>query len=585
MVLKRNYNKFSTVMLYIRLLKKWGKKEKKNFLFANFLMLLVAGSTAMYPLIIDFAFNSITEKNNKSFYYIPLFVVGITLLKSLSQFYQTIFVGKVANSIIKSIQIALYEKIINFDILLLNEYKSGSLQSRFINDLNILKEAIIRTINNLIRDFFTLIGLIISMFYLDWVLSLCVILIYPLCIRPIIAIGKSTRIISIKLQEKISGASAFLNESFSAIRVIKTFNLENLQKSRAEKKFNQIFNKNIEIVKTRAKIEPTLEVIGGIAISLVLLFAGIRISSGNADIGSFSGFISALLIAVQPARALGTLNTILQEGAASLLRLEDMLKKQNITFPIKKNNSINISKANILFKNVSFSYDKRKVVLKNINCLVREKEDIVIAGENGSGKSTFINMIPRLFDPSKGKILIDGKDTTRFNHKSLRDHIALVSQDVILFDTSIKNNIKIAKEGSTFEDIVNACKYADAHNFIIRLSKGYDTVVGERGLNLSGGQRQKIAIARAILKNPKILILDEAYSSLDKPSEKRINAAIEEIGKNITTFKIVHDIKTIKKAKRIFFFKEGQLTGDGNHETLVKTNGSYKNYFFKVSEM
>ena len=585
MVLKRNYNKFSTVMLYIRLLKKWGKKEKKNFLFANFLLLLVAGSTAMYPLIIDFAFNSITEKNNKSFYYIPLFVVGITLLKSLSQFYQTIFVGKVANSIIKSIQIALYEKIINFDILLLNEYKSGSLQSRFINDLNILKEAIIRTINNLIRDFFTLIGLIISMFYLDWVLSLCVILIYPLCIRPIIAIGKSTRIISIKLQEKISGASAFLNESFSAIRVIKTFNLENLQKSRAEKKFNQIFNKNIEIVKTRAKIEPTLEVIGGIAISLVLLFAGIRISSGNADIGSFSGFISALLIAVQPARALGTLNTILQEGAASLLRLEDMLKKQNITFPIKKNNSINISKANILFKNVSFSYDKRKVVLKNINCLVREKEDIVIAGENGSGKSTFINMIPRLFDPSKGKILIDGKDTTRFNHKSLRDHIALVSQDVILFDTSIKNNIKIAKEGSTFEDIVNACKYADAHNFIIRLSKGYDTVVGERGLNLSGGQRQKIAIARAILKNPKILILDEAYSSLDKPSEKRINAAIEEIGKNITTFKIVHDIKTIKKAKRIFFFKEGQLTGDGNHETLVKTNGSYKNYFFKVSEM
>ena len=585
MVLKRNYNKFSTVMLYIRLLKKWGKKEKKNFLFANFLMLLVAGSTAMYPLIIDFAFNSITEKNNKSFYYIPLFVVGITLLKSLSQFYQTIFVGKVANSIIKSIQIALYEKIINFDILLLNEYKSGSLQSRFINDLNILKEAIIRTINNLIRDFFTLIGLIISMFYLDWVLSLCVILIYPLCIRPIIAIGKSTRIISIKLQEKISGASAFLNESFSAIRVIKTFNLENLQKSRAEKKFNQIFNKNIEIVKTRAKIEPTLEVIGGIAISLVLLFAGIRISSGNADIGSFSGFISALLIAVQPARALGTLNTILQEGAASLLRLEDMLKKQNITFPIKKNNSINISKANILFKNVSFSYDKRKVVLKNINCLVREKEDIVIAGENGSGKSTFINMIPRLFDPSKGKILIDGKDTTRFNHKSLRDHIALVSQDVILFDTSIKNNIKIAKEGSTFEDIVNACKYADAHNFIIRLSKGYDTVVGERGLNLSGGQRQKIAIARAILKNPKILILDEAYSSLDKPSEKRINAAIEEIGKKITTFKIVHDIKTIKKAKRIFFFKEGQLTGDGNHETLVKTNGSYKNYFFKVSEM
>ena len=198
MLLKKKYNKFSTIILYIRLLKKWGRNQKKNFYIANFLMLLVAASTAMYPLIIDFSFNTISDKNEKNLYLLPILIITLTLIKSFSQFYQTLFIGRLANNIIKSIQLALYEKIINFDILLLNEYKTGSLQSRFINDLNILKEAIIRTINNLIRDLLTLIGLILSMFYLDWVLSLCIIIIYPLCIKPIISIGNSTRKISIK---------------------------------------------------------------------------------------------------------------------------------------------------------------------------------------------------------------------------------------------------------------------------------------------------------------------------------------------------------------------------------------------------
>ena len=283
----RNKSNISTLFLYIKLLKKWGVKHKRNFFIANIFMILVACATAMYPLVIDFAFDSIDASSREKIYIIPLFIIGLTITKGISYFFQTVYVGKIANGIIKDIQLNLYDKILNFDALLFNQHKSGSLQSRFINDLNVLKESIIRTLNNLIRDLFTLLGLLASMIYLDWFLTLCVIFIYPLCIRPIIKIGKATRRISFKLQEKVSSASAFLNESFSAIRVIKTFNLENLQKEKANRKFEEIYDSNIKIIKTRAKIEPTLEIIGGLAISVVLVLAGLRILSEDSDFPSY----------------------------------------------------------------------------------------------------------------------------------------------------------------------------------------------------------------------------------------------------------------------------------------------------------
>ncbi len=300
----KKQNRLSTFFLYIKLLKKWGKKQKKSFIIANIFMLVVAISTSLYPLIIDFAFDVISDKNRNHIFLLPVFILGITITKGISHYFQTIYVGTIANGIIKDIQLNLYDKVLNFDVIIFNKQNSGSLQSRFINDLNILKESVVRTLNNLIRDLLTLVGLIISMFYLDWVLTLCVIFVYPLCIKPVIEIGKRTRNISLRLQKRISSASAFLGESFSAIRVIKTYNLEEFQKKKAKQKFEEIFEGNINIIKTRAKIEPTLEIVGGIAISIVLVIAGLRILNNETDFGSFTGFISALLIAVQPARAL-----------------------------------------------------------------------------------------------------------------------------------------------------------------------------------------------------------------------------------------------------------------------------------------
>ncbi len=579
MAFRRKKNSFSTFLLYFDLIIKWGKEQRKNFFIANILMLVVAAMTSLYPIVIDYAFNAINNKNMQDLMFIPLVIIFLTLVKGLTYFYQTVYVGKIANSIIKTIQLNLYEKIVNFDVLLMSEFKTGSLQSRFINDLNILKEAVTRLLNNLVRDFFTLIGLLASMVYLDWLLTLCVIIIYPLCIRPIIFIGKTTRKHSLKLQEKISIAGAFLSESFSSMAVIKSFNLEDLQKKKAEKKFLDIYNKNIEIIKVRSKVEPTLEIIGGLAISSVIVVAGLRINAGHIDIGAFSGFISALLIAVQPARALGTLNTILQEGGASLVRLNEILNKKNIIISPKKSKKINNFKGKMTFRNVFFTYDRKINSLKSINLSINPKEKLVIVGSNGSGKSTFLNLIPRLIDPSKGNIKIDGIDIKSLDIIDLRSMIALVSQDIILFDLTILENLKLANQNATMKEIEKACEIADSHNFIKKLKKGYNTLVGDRGLKLSGGQRQKIAIARAILKKPKILLLDEATSALDNHSEKKIISGLNNFSKDITTITIAHRTATILDAKRILFFLNGKITCSGTHNQLINQNKEYKKQF------
>ena len=580
--MSKKQNRLSTFFLYLKLLKKWGFKQKKKFIIANIFMLIVAIATSMYPLIIDFAFDVISEKNKSYIFLLPVLILGITCIKGLAHYFQTLYVGIIANSIIKDIQSHLYNKVLEFDVTIFNSQNAGSLQSRFINDLNILKESIIRTLNNLIRDVLILLGLIVSMFYLDWVLTICVLLVYPICIRPVIKIGKKTRDISLKLQKKISEASAFLTESFSAIRVIKTYNLESLQKKNAIKKFENIYEGNVKIIKVRAKIEPTLEIIGGLAISIVLVVAGIRILNNNSDLGSFTGFISALLIAVQPARALGTLNTILQEGAASLLRLEGLLKKKSLIDTKESKNILSLVKGKIKFSNVSYFYNYEEYTLKKVNCIINPGEQVVIVGANGSGKSTFINLIPRLMDPVKGNIYIDDKNIKKFQIKSLRDSIALVSQDVILFDTSIMKNISIANPKASEFDIIEASKKADAHNFIIKLKKSYKTITGDRGLNLSGGERQKISIARALIKQPKILLLDEATSALDNKSESTVNKALKSFQKNITTIIVAHRLSTILEAKRIIYFDKGIILADGNHKDLIKNNSDYKQHFYSV---
>ncbi len=354
----RHFSKLKAFDLYYEVWKIWGKNNLGLLIFANILMAVVAASTAAYPLVIDFAYDVLSMKDEDGLVLIPLFILSITLIKGVSYYYQTTIIAKIANRIIKDIQVSLYNKIISLDLLVLSNERPGSLQSRLINDLNIFKEAIIRSLNNLVRDALTLIGLLISMIYLDWVLTLIVLIVYPICFYPVIQIGKFSRSFANSLQEIIGSTSSFLNESFSAFRLIKTFNLENLLSRKAQNNFNKLFNLNLKMIKVRAKLEPILEVIGGIAIAAVIVVAGIRIINNSSDIGAFSGFVSALLIAVQPARALGTLNAVMQEGAASAQRILSFYK---IVPKIKEKRtakSLMIKKGFIRFEKVNFGYNR-----------------------------------------------------------------------------------------------------------------------------------------------------------------------------------------------------------------------------------
>ncbi len=572
----KSFKKDKTLGLYIEIWKIWGHKNKYNLIVANILMVIVAASTAAYPILIDFSFDVLTLKEKEKLKLIPALIIGVTLLKGISYYFQTILVSKIANNIIKDIQGALFEKIIRLDLLTVTKERPGALQSRLINDVNILKESIIRLFNNLVRDFLTLIGLICSMIYLDWVLTLAVLLIYPLCFLPVIELGKKTRKLANSFQETIGTVASFLNENFSGIRLIKAFNLETKQTIKANNNFKNIFDVSYNMVKTRAKLEPILEIVGGIAISAVIVIAGIRIISGSSDVGSFSGFISALLIAVQPARALGTLNAVVQEGAAAANRVLSLyfskIKIKERTIPI----ILNIVKGQIELKNINFSYTKGKKTLHNISLKINEKEKIAIIGPSGSGKSTLVNLIPRLFDPSSGSIKIDNQELKKLGIASLRSKIAVVAQDVMLFNTSILDNIRYGKHSATVSEVKEAAKEADANKFILSLPKGYNTNVGERGLNLSGGERQKIAIARAILRKPNILILDEPTSSLDSQSEKNISKSLDKLSKNCTTITIAHKINTVIKSDRIIVMNKGKIIAEGNHKELMDNSDEYR---------
>ena len=567
----------SVKKVFKRILNDYGKDHLYSFIWVNILMVLVAGTTALYPIVIDYAFKALEEANWDKIILVPILIIILTLLKGLALFKQTVVINSIVQSIIFKIQNKLYESFLNLDLDIISNERIGSLQSRIMHDVNLMKEAMIRSSNNIIRDALTLLGLIISMFWLNWLLALAVILVYPLASFPIVNIGKKSRSLSNVLQEKIGKTSSFLTESFSIARLIKSDQLEKKQNIRANKHFEDLKKVIIRVISTRATLEPVMEIIGGLAISLVILLAGWQIVSGKSTIGEFSGFISALLIAVGPARALGTLNAVLQEGTAAANRVFagiDLKPKV-----MDKDNAISLEnlKGNLRFNNVKYKYsDKGIFALKNINLDIGKGDKVAIVGPSGSGKSTLVNLIPRFFDPSEGNVIINGKDIKDVKLSSLRDKISIVSQDSFMFHGTVKDNIAFGISEPNENDIIKVSKEAGVHDFIQNLSDGYETLIGESGANFSGGERQRIALARAILRNPDILILDEPTSSLDAQTEEKIQITLDEIAKKTTTITIAHRISTIINSDRIIVVDNGQVIADDNHKNLMKNCDLYK---------
>ena len=572
-----NSNSMSPIQTFKRIWKNYGKVHLYSFIFANIFMLFIAGTTALYPIVIDYAFISLEEANWKKISFIPVFIIILTIIKGVALYKQTVLINTLVQSIIFKIQTNLFKSLLNLDLDILNTERVGSLQSRIMNDVNLMKEAMIRSFNNLLRDFFTLIGLVISMFWLNWVLALAVIAVYPIAVFPIVRIGKKSRLLSNSMQEQIGKTSSFLNESFLGARLIKSYQLENIQNKKAIKYFSDLKSIIIKVISTRAGLEPVMEIIGGIAISLVILLAGWQIVSGTSTVGEFSGFISALLIAVGPARAIGTLNSVLQEGTAAANRVFGGIDSKAKAYDALDAESLKVKDGKIIFRNIKYKYsDKNILALNNINLQLDSGESIAIVGPSGSGKSTLVNLILRFFDPDEGEVLIDGQNLKSIKIASLRENIAIVSQDTLLFHGTVFENIHFGNQIANKENIIRSAKEAGAHNFIKKLPNSYDTIVGENGANLSGGERQRIAIARAILRNPKILILDEPTSSLDSEAENKIKMTLGTISKNRTTITIAHRLSTIIDADRIIVFDQGRIVSSGTHEELLENSVLYK---------
>ena len=543
------------------------KKIYKDFLFNQkldificlILLLVVSITTSIYPFLIQKVFDNFTD-NKLSWLFLPTIIALVATIRGIAMFFQIKQVSKITLKVSVEIQKKLSNHLLLSDLEVIKKISSGNHISRVMNDVNLIRDSVERSLNNLIRDLIRIIFLIVYLIWLDWVLAVVVLSIYPLALKPIISIGKKQRFYALSLQEKMESLTSFLSEIFRNISMIKSYSLEKLEKNRINKSLDSLFLSLFDIVKGRAKVLPLLEVLGGIAAAFVILIASYRINSGYMTIGSVIGFVTALLMLAQPARALGTFNTILQEGLSALQRIYNQLnEKPKIEKIVNTKKDLKISKKpTIEFKDVSFFYEKNKIILDQIS-FKTNKSKIHIIGASGSGKSTIFNLISRFIDPKKGSIYINDVNIKEVSLFSLRQNISLVSQETMIYNDTFYKNISLGKLNATKPEIIKAAKLANIHDFIMSQEKGYDTVIGEAGSNLSGGQKQRISIARAFLKNSKILLLDEVTSALDSKTSKNILKSINQLSKNKTCIYISHDDYKINKSYQKILISNGKI--------------------------
>ena len=548
------------------------------FAFAIFLMVIVAVSGAVYPAIIQQVFNHLAGEETIFQYnfltLVPLSIICIALIKAVAMYLQIITVNRFAQSIATAMQTKMMSHLINADLGVITQHSSGVFISRIMNDVNLIKEAVVRLSNNLIRDSLTILVMIGMLFWFDFWLSVLVLAIYPIAFQPILRIGRKQRGHAKRLQITMEEITSVISEIIGGSRMIKAFELEDTQKFRASQSFDKLKSAYLSLLSGRARIDPVLEVLGGIAIAGVVGVASWRVSNGEMLVGDVLGFITALLMLVQPVRALGTLNAVTQEGVSAANRALELLATEPDIQSDKNAIDLNAEKAEIEFSNVSFSYDTAPI-LQDVTFTIKAGETVALVGESGAGKTTIMNLIHRFFDSDKGIISINKLNIKQISIHSLRAHIALISQDSILFDDTVMANIGFGKPDARETDIIEAARKAAADGFITALPQGYHTNVGPQGNLLSGGQRQRIAIARAILKDAPILLMDEATSALDAQSEQLVQDALEQSKQGRTSLIIAHRLATIKSADRIYVMASGKIIETGTHESLLEQKGAY----------
>jgi subfamily B ATP-binding cassette protein MsbA len=557
-------------------------RYKIDIFIAFLLLIIVAVTASIYPYLIQLVFDGLLDSNKTEWITIPAIIAFIAIIRGISMYFQIKQVSKISLSLAVDIQKKLTKHLINSDLAELNKLSSGNHVSRIMNDVVLIKDGIERSINNLIRDTLTILVLMGYLFWIDWLLSILVFVIYPIALKPILKIGKKQNIIATSLQQQMEMVTSTLTEMLQGIRMIRAYNLEKIEFKRSEGVFNSLFQKMFSLVIGRAKVLPILEVLGGVAAACVIGLASYRVSLGQLSPGSVVGFVTALLMLAQPARALGTFNTVAQEGLSALRRIYSQLDILPKVISISTAPDLIIiaqKPPSISFENVSYSYNNKSKTLSNINFFVKGGSKVALVGQSGAGKSTIINLIPRFYDPTLGQINIDNQNIKEINVLSLRNKIALVSQETIIYNKSFIENIRFGKLEAEEKEIIQAAKSAGIDKFIMSTSDGYNTILGESGNKLSGGQRQRISIARAILKNAPILLLDEATSSLDAETEKEINISLQKLTKNKTTITVAHKLSTVVKADQIILFDKGKVVGSGTHLELIEKSSLYKKLY------
>lgn len=567
--------KETTGYLMRRLWRDWMRQHLPRIIAAGSLMLVVAAASAAYPKLIETSVTMIEAKNRNVIWMMPLAIIFVTFFKGLASYGQSVLSQSVALRVINAIQKAMFAHLTRADLRTHHLNSTGKLISRFTNDVNLMRDALSRTMTAMARDLVTALALVGMMFYLDWLLTLLVIVTYPIAGRPIIRIGRRLRRASTNAQSGMGDLTANLEQSFSGIRLIKSYGMETYERERANTLFDNIYYLVMKTVKGRARTYPILETLGGVSVAAVLAYGGWRIISGTGTLGEFVGFLSAVILAYQPIRSLGNLNAALQEGLAAVKRSFDLLDEEAEIFDAPDAKPLQLKGGGVSFTNTSFAYEPGKTALENVTFDVEAGRTIALVGPSGAGKSTVMNLLLRFYDTTGGSVSVDGQDVRNVTVASLRDSIALVSQDVTLFNDTAAANIRFGRPDASDEDVIEAAKSAAAHDFVTALPGGYDTIVGDRGLKLSGGERQRIAIARAMLKDAPILLLDEATSALDAESERHVRAALDRLTKGRTTLVIAHRLATVMNADSILVMDGGQIVETGTHQTLQSQDGLY----------
>ncbi|MBI04917.1 MAG: ABC transporter permease [Pelagibacteraceae bacterium] len=569
-------NNQTSKKIILRLIKNYIFPHKLKIFLALIMMIISAAATGLHAWLVRPALDEVLIKGNKEMLFlIPIAIIIVTLCKGLATYTHSFQMSKVAHLIISKLQSEMFEKLMFFNIKFYNDSKSGNLISRLINDTYFLRMAIVKSVTGIIKDVLVIIFLLGNMFYQSWELTIFAFFAFPLALWPIRKIGNSIRKITHNIQKEIAIFSNSLSESIKSIRQVKAYNRENYEKNKSYETINQIKNYFIKSAFISNRLSPLMEFIGSLAVALSIYVGGVFVLNESMTTGQFMSFLVSLLLAYQPVKALGNLNISVQEGLAGadrIFQLMDSEEKNKETDNFS--DELIVKKGKIEIKNLNFAYGSSNI-LENLNISIPEGKKIAIVGLSGSGKSTIISLLLRFYNDYKGQILIDSQDIRKYSLKSLRENFSLVSQETILFNQSIKTNIRYGNLNATPEEILNAAEEAGVNEFANSFSEKLDTIVGESGVKLSGGQRQRIAIARAMIKKAPILLFDEATSALDNLTEQKIQKSINKLTKNKTSVIIAHRLSSIEDSDLIYVLDKGNIVGEGTHNELLQNCNLY----------